>query len=84
VSCVSETSKKYEVAPRPSPVQHFEFYIWLNLNELRFERRFTLKRGIVLDTSCPGYQGKDSRQDLVAHTPVPFTALQSYCIRVCW
>ena len=38
MSCVSETCEKYKVASGPSPVEHLELYIWLNLDELGFER----------------------------------------------
>ena len=66
---VSETCEKYEVATGPSPVEHFQLYIRLNLDELGFERSLAPKRGIVLGKSCAGYQGKDSDPDLLAHLP---------------
>jgi hypothetical protein len=76
VSCVSETCEKYEVAPGPSPVEHFELYIWLNLDELGFERSLAQRRGTILGKSCAGYQGKDSHADLLAH----LHHLRLYCL----
>ena len=54
VGCVTETCEKYEVAPGPSPVEHFEFYIRLNLDELSFERGLALKRGSAMGKSRAG------------------------------
>ena len=67
MSCVSEPCEKYEAASRPSPVEHLELYIWLNVDELGFERSLALRRGTVLGKSCAGYQGKDGHPDLLAH-----------------
>jgi hypothetical protein len=85
VSCVSETSEKYKIAPGPSPVEHFELYIWLNLDELTLDRNLALRRTTTLGRSCAGYQDKDNYPDFLAHLhPLAFTVRQSYRIRVCW
>jgi hypothetical protein len=85
VSCISETCEKYEVASSSSPVEHLELYIWLNFDELDFERSLARRRGTALGKSGAGYQGKDSHPDLLAHLhPLTFTIRQSYRIKVCW
>jgi len=65
VSGASATCEKYEVASGFLPVEHLELYIWLNGDELAFERSLALRRGTVLGKSCAGYQGKDSYPDLL-------------------
>jgi len=67
VCCASETCEKYEVASGPFPVEHFQFYIWLNGDELGFERSLARRRATALGKSCAGYQGKDSHPDLLTH-----------------
>jgi hypothetical protein len=67
MSCVSETREKYEVAPSPSPVEHFKLYIWLYLDELGFERGLALRRRSILGKGRGRYQRKDCRPDLSAH-----------------
>src|ERR1700722_17426519 len=62
VSCASATCEKYEVASGPSPVEHLELYVWLNSDELGFERSLALRR-----KNGAGYQGKDSHPDLLTH-----------------
>ena len=67
MSCVSETCEKYEVATCPSPVEHLELHIRLNLDKLGFDRSPALTRATVLGKSCGGDQDKDSHPDLSAH-----------------
>src|SRR5580704_5208798 len=78
VSCASATCEKYEVASGPSPVEHFELYIWLNGDELGFERSLALRRATVLGKSCTGYQGKDSHPGLLTH----LHPLHFYCLAI--
>jgi hypothetical protein len=78
VSCISESREKYEVASGPSPVEHLELYIWLNLDELGFERGPALRRGAVLGKSCAGYQGKNNHAGLLTH----LFPLHLYCLAI--
>src|SRR5689334_6898766 len=65
VSCVSETCEKYEVASRASPVEHFEFYVWLNVDELGFERSLAMRGRTGLGKRCASDQGKNCHADML-------------------
>ena len=78
MGCAPETCEEYEVASGPSPVEHLELYIWLNVDELGFERSPALRRGTVLAKSGAGYQGKDSHPNLLTH----LHPLHLYCLAI--
>ena len=53
--------------PSPSPLEHLELYIRLDVDELGFERSPALGRRTVLGKSCAGYYGRDGHPDLSPH-----------------
>jgi hypothetical protein len=85
VSRASATCEKYEAASGPSPIEHFELYIWLHGDELAFERGLAPRRGTILGKRCASYKGKGSHPDLLTHLhPLDFICLAILPHRVCW
>jgi len=69
--------------PSPSPLEHLELYIRLEVDELGFERSPARRRRTVLGKSCAGYHGKDGRTGFVDPSTSPSLRDLQRSVRYC-